>query len=172
MTGRITQLKQTGYDEYKLVLQVTERIQDFMNDRTANLVFSKNSHSGIKIADACLVRKEYYVVPKSYLMQSGEDYGFLIKGENAVYFQKMSIMDVKDDLVYFSLPEGMSPGFTIQNASGDETLSVGQTGYLYGVYLINGGFEQFESVDIIYQAQGYSIVKGIELYDRVKVNRD
>jgi len=172
MTGRITQLKQTGYDEYKLVLQVTERIQDFMNDRTANLVFSKNSHSGIKIADSCLVHKEYYVAPKSYLMQSGADYGFLVSGADSVYFQKVTVADVKDDMVYFTLPEGMSPGVTIQSASSDQTMVIGETGYLYGVYLINGGYEQFESVDIIYQAQGYSIVEGINLYDRVKVNRE
>ena len=172
LTGRITQLKQTGYDEYKLVLAVTERIQDFMNDRTANIVFSKNSHSGIKIADSCLVHREYYVAPKSYLMQSGADYGFLVAGTDSVYFQKVDVADVKEDTVYFSLPEGLSPGFTIQNASSDQSLVTGQTGYLYGVYLINGGYEQFESVDIIYQAQGYSIVKGINLYDRVKVNRE
>lgn len=169
LTGRVTKLEQVAYDMYKLVITCTERIQDFMTDRTATLVFSKNSHKGIKISDSCLVQREYLIMPKDYLMMSGDEYGVMVQGAVGNYFQPIDVQATKDETVYFSLPEGESSNITIMMEGTDETMRVGETGYLYGVYLINGGFEQFRSVNIKYQAQGYCIVEGITLYDRVKI---
>lgn len=172
LTGRVTTLEQTGYDEYKLVLKVNERIQDFMNDRIATVVFNKNSHSGIKISDSCLVQESYFVIPKKYLMQSGNDYGMMVVSGEDTKFQKINVIDTDEEVVYYSLPEGVSPVQTIQMQDSLETMVTGATGSLYGVYVVNGGYEQFESVKVKYQGQGYSLVEGIQLYDRVKVNRD
>lgn len=172
LTGRVATLDQTGYDEYKLVLKLTERVQDFMHDRIATIVFNKNSHTGIKISDSCLVSREYFVIPKKYLMQSGDDYGYVVVGNNGSYFQKITIVSTDDDWIYYSLPEGAPTTVTIQMQSTLDTMLTGATGSLYGVYVVNGANEQFESVTVLYQAQGYSIVEGINLYDRIKINKD
>lgn len=172
LNGRVTTLEKTGYDEYKLVLKMTERVQDFMNDRIAMVVFTKNNHYGIKVSDSCLVTKDYYVIPKKYLVQSGDDMGYMVMGNDSTYFQKVTVVDTDDDWVYYSLPEGAPTTVTIQMPGTLDTMLTGATGSLYGVYVVNGGFEQFESVRVKYQASGYSIVEGIDLYDRIKINRD
>jgi len=48
-------------------------------------------------------------------------------------------------------------------------MTQGSTESVNGVYVVNGGYEQFVIVTIEYQAQGYAIVKGIKMYDRVKI---
>ncbi|MCF0135877.1 MAG: hypothetical protein HUJ69_05585 [Lachnospiraceae bacterium] len=170
--GRVTTLQETGYDQYKLVIKLTERVQEFMNDRIATIVFNKNSHTGIKLSDACLLTREYLVIPKKYLMKNGEDYGYLVLGNDTSYFQKITIVDEDDEWVYYSLPEGAPTTVTIQMQSSLETMLTGATGSLFGVYVVNGGHERFQSVKVKYQAQGYSIVEGVDLYDRIKINRN
>ena len=57
----------------------------------------------------------------------------------------------------------------IQKPNSSDRMSLGQTSSVSGVYVVNGGYEEFKIVSIVYRSQGYAIVEGIQMYDRVKV---
>lgn len=171
LQGEIESLEQVGDNQYKIVLNINTRVQEFMNDRIANLVFTKNSHSGIKISESCLVQQDYYTIPSSYVVSSGNAKGVLVVGSDGnAAFNEVNIVYNDEEKAYIELPEGLSPGVTIQAENSTDTTTIQQTETLSGVNVVNGGYEQFEVVQVEYQAQGYAIVSGIELYDRIKIN--
>ena len=154
---------------YKLVIKMTTRVQDFMTDRIADIVFTKNSHSGIKISDSCLVEQDCYVLPKDYVAESNGYTGVLAISGEEVRFVNLDILLTDDGLSYFMLPPDLLPGTLIQKPNSSDRMTVGQTSTVSGVYVVNGGYEEFKIVSISYRSQGYAIVEGIEMYDRVKV---
>ena len=171
LQGEIESLEQVGDNQYKIVLSINTRVQEFMNDRIANLVFTKNSHSGIKISESCLVQQDYYTIPSSYVVSSGNAKGVLVVGSDGnAAFNEVNIVYSDEEKAYIELPEGLLPGVTIQAENSTDTTTIQQTETLSGVNVVNGGYEQFEVVQVEYQAQGYAIVSGIELYDRIKIN--
>ncbi len=170
LSGSIESIEKISRNEYKLVMKVITKMQDFMTDRTANLVFTKNSHSGIKISESCLVEREYYTVPRGYVTSSGDQDGLLVVNGESVSFVPIRVATVRDNKVYFELPSGLNVGQLVQKPEGTETVPVGAAETVYGVYVVNGGYEEFKIIKVTYQAQGYAIVEGINLYDRVKVN--
>lgn len=170
MTGTIQSLEKMGEDQYKLVLQINSKVQEFMNDRIANLVFTKNSRSGIKISDSCIVQQSYYSIPTSYIVNSGNEQGVLAVEGSGVNFKKLNVAAVIDGKAYVELGDGLQPGAVIQAENSTETTTISEMEQVDGVYVVNGGYEQFQIVKKIYQAQGYSIVEGINLYDRIKIN--
>lgn len=170
MTGRIQSLQQVGEDQYKLVLKINSHMQDYMNDRIASLVFTKNSHSGIKISESCLVQKEYYQIPSEYIVNSGNEKGVLVVEGSSVSFRKVNVVSVSEGMAFIELGEGLQAGMTIQAENSSDTTTISEIGTVDGVYVVNGGYEQFEIVQVEYRAQGYAIVTGIDLYDRIKIN--
>lgn len=170
MSGIIRGLEKKGDNQYKLILQVNSRMQEYMNDRIVNLVFTKDSHSGLKISDSCLVQKNYYVVPSSYLISSGGERGLLVSESSGVNFKKIQIAAVINDKAYIEPSDALSPETVIQMEDSTEIMTVGEIQQVEGVYVVNGGYEQFQVVDIKYRAQGYAIVEGITQYDRIKIN--
>ena len=170
MTGEIQSLEQVGESQYKLVLRINTKVQEFMNDRIANLVFIKNSHTGIKISESCIVQQSYYQIPQNYIVSSGSDRGVLVVEQNGVSFRKVNVVYSADGMTYIELREGIQPGAVIQAENSTDTTTISEVVSLDGVYIVNGGYEQFEVIQVDYRAQGYAIVKGIDLYDRVKIN--
>ncbi len=170
MTGIIQSLEQVGDNQYKLVLKLNSKVQEFMNDRIANLVFTKNSRRGIKISDSCIVQQSYYCVPAAYIVSSGNDQGVLAVEGSGVSFKKLTVAAVVDGKAYIELGESVQAGTVIQAENSTDTTTISEIEQVEGVYVVNGGYEQFQIIKKIYQAQGYAIVEGISLYDRIKIN--
>ncbi len=170
MSGRIQSLEQVADDQYKLVLKVNTNVQDIMNDRIANFVFTKNSHRGIKISESCIAKQSYYYVPNKYIVSSGTDYGVLAVESNGVTFRKVNVVATIDGISYIELSEGLSPGTMIQAENSTEMIPIGEMAEVDGVYVVNGGYEQYEIIQVKYRSQGYAIVEGLNMYDRVKIN--
>ncbi len=170
MSGRIQSLEQVGEDQYKLVLKVNTNVQDIMNDRIANFLFTKNSRSGIKISESCIAKRSYYYVPSKYIVVSGNEYGVLAVESGGVTFRKVELVASIEGISYIELPEGLSAGTMIQAENSTEIISIGEMAEVDGVYIVNGGYEQYEIIQVKYRSQGYAIVEGIHMYDRVKIN--
>jgi len=170
MSGRIQSLEQVGDDQYKLVLKINTNVQDIMNDRIANFVFTKNSHRGIKISESCIAKKSYYYVPNKYIVSSGTDYGVLAVEAGGVTFRNVNVVATIDGISYIELSEGLSPGTMIQAENSTEMIPIGDMAEVDGVYVVNGGYEQYEIIQVKYRSQGYAIVEGLNMYDRVKIN--
>ena len=93
---------------------------------------------------------------------------FAVNGDD-IRFAALDILLTDKGLSYFLLPEYLSPGTMIQKPNSSDRMSLGQTSSVSGVYVVNGGYEEFKIVSIVYRSQGYAIVEGIQMYDRVKV---
>lgn len=169
MTGRIESLEQMGDDQYKLVLKMNTNLLDIKNDRIANFVFTKNNHSGMKISESCIVKKSFYSVPSQYIVSSGRDYGVLALESNGATFRSVNVAATINGNSYIELSEGLSAGTMIQAENSTETMYIGDMVEVDGVYVVNGGYEQFEIIEVEYRSQGYAIVKGIHMYDRIKI---
>lgn len=170
LRASVASLEKVEDNLYKLVLKLTVNVQKFMNDRIVNMVFTKNSHTGIKISESCIVKKEAYVLPRSYMVSSGSSRGVLLVNGDTVRFASVKVLDSDDVNYYILLPEGVEPGALIQKENSVEQMRLNTTHDVTGVYIVNGGYEEFETVRIVSESQGYVIVEGIQLYDRVKIN--
>ena len=161
------------YDEesgtYKLVIKMTTRVQDFMNDRIVDLIFTKNSHSGIKISESCLVDQDAYILPSDYVAEVDGQRGVLAVYGEEIRFVSLDILLEEKAMCYFLMPENLAAGTVIQKPNSSDRMSVGQTANVSGVYVVNGGYEDFKIVSVDYRSQGYAIVRGVEMYDRIKV---
>ncbi len=170
MSGRIQSLEQVSEDQYKLVLKINTNVQDIMNDRIANFVFTKNSHRGIKISESCIVKQSHYFVPNKYIVTSGTEYGVLAVESGGVTFRGVDVIASMDGISYIELPEGLAPGTMIQAENSSEMIAIGEMAEVDGVYVVNGGYEQYEIIQVKHRSQGYAIVQGLNMYDRVKIN--
>ena len=170
MSGRIQSLEQVADDQYKLVLKINTNVQDIMNDRIANFVFTKNSHRGIKISESCIVKQSHYFVPNKYIVSSGTEYGVLAVESGGVTFRGVDIIATIDGISYIELSEDLLPGTMIQAEGSSEMISLGEMAEVDGVYVVNGGYEQYVIIQVINRSQGYAIVQGLNMYDRVKIN--
>lgn len=173
ISGTVESLDQVGDDQYKLVLKMNSYIENYLTDRIVSLVFTKNSHSGIKISSSCIVTHDAYVIPSSYLTTvDGQEGVYVVstsaQGETKT-FVTLTIIKEKDDKVYFDLPGDLTPGSIIEDPDTGEQMAISETAEVYGVYVVNGGFQQFKGIDIVYESQGYAIVTGVDMYDRVRV---
>jgi len=169
MNGRIQSLEQVGDDQYKLVLKINTNVQDIMNDRIANIVFTKNSHSGIKISESCIAKKSYYYVPSKYIVNSGDSVGVLAVESGGVTFRPVKLVSTIEGISYIELTEGLAAGTLIQAENSTEMIAIGDMAEVDGVYVVNGGYEQYEIIQVRHRSQGYVIVEGINMYDRVKI---
>lgn len=169
MNARILSLTEDADKKYKLVLELDARMQAHDDERIANLRFVEESLSGIKISDECLVQQDFYCVPSSYILMSGSREGVMKRTETGDVFVGVSVVWREENEVYFRIKEDLRTGDRILQQGTSETMTVGDPRKLTGVYVINGGSEVFTVVKVLYQEQGYSIVEGIDLYDRVQI---
>jgi hypothetical protein len=169
MKGTIVSLTKENETTYKLVLELTSRMQEHDDERIAQLTFIENSISGIKLSNECLTEQSYYRVPKSYLLTSGSSEGVMRRTNSSESFVAVSVVWRDEEWVYFRITEDLQVGDRLLEQGTSETITLGDPCALSGVYVVNGSSEVFTIVDVLYQDQGYSIVDGIDLYDRVKL---
>ena len=87
-----------------------------------------------------------------------------------VTFRNVNVVATIDGISYIELSEGLSPGTMIQAENSTEMIPIGDMAEVDGVYVVNGGYEQYEIIQVKYRSQGYAIVEGLNMYDRVKIN--
>ena len=86
-----------------------------------------------------------------------------------VTFRPVKLVATIDGISYIELTEGLSAGTMVQAENSTEMIAIGDMAEVDGVYVVNGGYEQYEIIQVRYRSQGYAIVEGINMYDRVKI---
>lgn len=169
MKATVVSLTEDGEDWYKMVLALDSRMQAHDCERIAKLKFVEETRSGIKISDSCLVEKEFCSVPESYIVKSGSRTGVMKQTEQGVSFVQVSVQRREDGKAYFLLTDELKAGERIREEGTEQTMTVDNNSRLTGVYVMNGSSQKFTPVKVICHEEGYSIVEGIQLYDRLLI---
>lgn len=174
MTGEVELLERAA-EGWKLVLKLNKSMQAHDTERIATLRFVVREEHGIKISDLCLVSEDLYYVPRAFVTSTGSVRALLVLINGEAETVPVSIVFGDEENSYFRLPEGLSPGMTVMSVRTEEeqtvsqVLTLGDHRQVEGVYTVNGSNEVFRPVTVILRQDGYAIVDGLSLFDRVKL---
>jgi hypothetical protein len=160
--------------KYYLVLSLDDSMDRYAESRYVHIKIINNNISGLKIPNSSIVEKNFFTIPKSYVMQGNndDDAGFLRKTESSSEYISPTIYYESDDFYYVD-SESVSRGDVLCKPNSNETYVVGtDMGKLKGVYNVNKGYAVFKQIEILFQNNDYSIIKtgtnyGISMYDHI-----
>ena len=165
--------------KYYLVLTLDDSMDRYADSRFVHVKIINNNISGLKIPNSSIVKKNFYTIPKSYMMQGNNDdeTGFLLQsGAENVYITPTIYYETDD--YYYVDDEILTRGDKLIKPNSKEVYVVGSDmGSLEGVYNVNKGYAVFKQIEVLYQNDDYSIIKtgtnyGISMYDHIVLQGD
>lgn len=174
LTGEVLAKEQQG-EQYKIVLEISEYLSRYANQRLAHLEFRFSGEEGIQVPKECILQQSYYRVPEDYVYDSlGQDCLMIRQEEGDVLFPIDVVYtrageENETGYVYFEMPEGLTEGALMIQSGTDQVMSLGEQETLSYVYTVNGGYQQLQIVEILYETDRYAIVEGVKLYDQILI---
>lgn len=171
-----------GNKGYFAIIEMSDYIVHFLDDRFVNVDISLDSMEGLKIPTTSIVKKECFVVPEEYFTKGGDgEKTGLIKesydksGEVSYKFVECSGYTVDEDGMVYIDQSLFSKGEWIRNETNQERYQIAKTGKLEGVYNVNLGYIVFDYIEVLYWNEEYCIVKpntenGLSNYDHIVVD--
>jgi len=165
--------------KYYLILTLDDSMDRFADSRYIHIKIVNSNISGLKIPNSSIVSKEFFTIPKEYMISGNNDdeTGFLLQsGSDAVYISPTIYYETDD--FYYVDDEELSRGDKLIKQNSSDLYVVGSDlGTLEGVYNVNKGYAVFKQIEIIYQNDDYSIIKtgtdyGISMYDHIVLQGD
>jgi len=162
----------------------------FADLRYIEVEFQVDDEQGLKIPNTAIVEKEFYLIPQKFLVEQGEDKGFMKEiydenGQASVEFVNMTLYYADEEYYYVDPKESdfatgkekMPIGAYLVQPDTQERFQVGMNKTLQGVYNINKGYTQFRQINILYQNEEYTLVEegtsyGLTIYDHIVLNGD
>lgn len=160
----------------------------FADLRYIEVEFMVDDEAGLKIPNTAIVEKDFYLIPKAFLVEEGDEQGFLREvydenGQASAEFVNMTLYS-EDEEYYYVDPretdsvtgeEKLPIGSYLILTDSQERFQVGMTGTLQGVYNINKGYTQFRQIKILSQNEEYTLVEegtsyGLTVYDHIVLN--
>ena len=148
----------------------------YVQERYLDIELILEDESGLKIPKTSVVKKDFYIVPESYLTQGGnsKETGVLIdSGKDNAEFKKVDIYykDNETGMVYLD-PNVFEKNTVLIKPDSEETYSLKKTKSLKGVYNINKGYAVFKQIKILCESDEYYIVEsgndyGLANYDHI-----
>ncbi len=161
--------------KYYLVLSLDDSMDRYADSRYVHIKIIKNNISGLKIPNSSIVKKQFFTIPKSYMLQGNNDdsAGFLLQSENdkGEYINPVIYYESED--YYYIDNSDVKRGDVLLKPDSNEQYVVGSDlATLEGVYNVNKGYAVFKQIEILYQNNDYSIIKtgtkyGISMYDHI-----
>ncbi|WP_090545393.1 HlyD family efflux transporter periplasmic adaptor subunit [Pseudobutyrivibrio sp. OR37] len=165
--------------KYYLILSLDDSMDRYADSRFVHIQIINNNISGLKIPNSSIVEKEFYTIPKDYMVMGNNDdnAGFLLKSEAGNVVINPTVYYENDDFYYID-NELVSRGDRFIKPNSNEEYVIGaDTGKLKGVFNVNKGYAVFKQIEILYQNDDYSIIKtgtsyGISMYDHIVLQGD
>ncbi len=165
--------------KYYLILSLDDSMDRFADSRFVHVKIINNNISGLKIPNSSIVEKEFFTIPKDYMIQGNNDdeAGFLLQSGSDSLYVTPTIYYESDDYYYVD-DEILARGDKLIKQNSNELYVVGSDmGTLEGVYNVNKGYAVFKQIEILYQNEDYSIIKtgtnyGISMYDHIVLQGD
>lgn len=160
----------------------------FADLRYVEVKFLVDDETGLKIPNTAIVEKEFYLVPQDFLVEQGEDKGFMKEvydenGKASVEFVTMTLYYADEEYYYIDPKESdfatgkekMPIGTYLVEPDSQERFQIGMNKSLQGVYNINKGYTQFRQINILYQNEEFTLVEegtsyGLTIYDHIVLN--
>ena len=164
-----------------VALTFTNSMVTFCTDRFIDIELILEDETGLKIPNSSIVEKEFFIVPKDYVIQGGNSNGYgvmketyLEDGSASTEFVETTIYN-ETDTEYYLDDTVLRIGDDIIKPGSTETYTLSKRGSLTGVYNINKGYADFKQINILYQNEEYSIVKsntqyGLSVYDYIALD--
>ena len=162
-------------------LTFTNSMITFCTDRFIEIELITEAEKGLKIPQSSIIQKEFYIVPKEYVTQSGENgrEGVLREtytedGKATTEFIETTIYNATETEYYLDDSQ-LRSGDDIIKPDSTEKFTISKKGSLVGVYNINKGYADFKQIDILYENDEYAIVKsntqyGLSVYDYIALD--
>jgi hypothetical protein len=159
-------------------LNFTNSMITYCNDRFLDIELLLENQSGLKIPNSSIVKKTFFLIPKDYFTQGGDNNSDGVlrdryddKGNKSEEFVETEIYGEKGDSYYVD-DSVLRNGDTLTKPKATDKYPISETGTLVGVYNINKGYAEFREISILYQNDKYSIVKpnttyGLSAYDYI-----
>lgn len=159
-------------------LTFTNSMVTFCTDRFVDIELITEEETGLKIPNSAIVEKEFFIVPKDYVIQGGnsDSYGVMREtfdenGNATTEFIETTIYNATENEYYLDDSQ-LRIGDYILKPDSTEKESISKRGSLIGVYNVNKGYADFKQINILYQNDEYSIVKsntqyGLNVYDYI-----
>ncbi len=167
--------------DYFAALTFTNSMITFCTERYIDIELILEEEKGLKIPNSAIAEKEFFLIPKEYITQGGndDDWGVLLEsydedGNVTVTFVETDLYEETDDDYYVDDSVLRSGSCLIKPDSTDKYV-VSRTATLIGVYNINKGYADFTRIQILYQNDDYAIVKsnttyGLSEYDYIALD--
>ena len=160
--------------KYYLILSLDDSMDRYADSRFVHVKIVNNNISGLKIPNSSIIEKEFYTIPKDYMVQGNNDdsAGFLLKSDAGNVVVNPTVYYETDDFYYVD-NEFLTRGDRLVKPNSNEEYVVGaDIDKLKGVFNVNKGYAVFKQIEILYQNNDYSIIKtgtsyGISMYDHI-----
>ena len=159
-------------------LTFTNSMVTFCTDRFIDIELILEEETGLKIPNSAIVEKEFFIVPKEYVTQGGNNYGYGVMreaygedGTATTEFVETTIYG-ETETEYYLDDMVLRVGDYIIKPETSEKEALSKRGSLTGVYNINKGYADFKQINVLYKNDEYSIVKsntqyGLNVYDYI-----
>lgn len=169
----------SGADQGTYVkLTFTNSMVTFSNERYLEIELLVHDETGLKIPNTSIAQREFYLIPTSYVTQSGDgdSYGVLREvvlenGKQSTEYVTVSIYSEVNGEYYVDA-DTLRSGDVLHKTDSTAVCSVSKKATLTGVYNMNKGYADFRQIEILYQNEEYAIVKsntdyGLNVYDLI-----
>ncbi|MCR5655020.1 MAG: hypothetical protein K6G07_05205 [Lachnospiraceae bacterium] len=168
-------------DDYTFVeLDFNNSMITFAKDRFLDVELALSDETGLKIPNSAIVEKEFYLIPKDYMIISGTEGNIVLRQsydeQGNAYAESVKVGIISENEEdYFVNTDALRPGDMLIMQDSSETYPVSRIGSLVGVYNINKGFADFKQITILEQNDEYSIVRsntqyGLTEYDHIALD--
>ena len=128
---------------------------------------------GSRFRDACVVTEHLLCAPSvlSFYQRNGDGSFKAAGGGGSGLCAGDGFME-RFGIANLLCAASREPPFRRRAADGrdpEETTTISNFEDVEGVYVINGGYESFHRITRLYQSNGYSIIEGVDLYDRILI---
>lgn len=163
-----------------LQLDFNNSMVTFVSDRFMDVEIISHEEVGLKIPLSSIVEKEFFLIPKDYVVETGKNGKPEICRECYLEDGTISIETLETEIYsfdektneYYLDSSFLSAGDKLHKMDGQTTYTVSKRATLIGVYNMNRGYADFKEIKILYQNDEYAIVKpntryGLNVYDYI-----
>ncbi|MBE5825674.1 MAG: hypothetical protein E7307_03465 [Butyrivibrio sp.] len=158
-------------------LTFTNSMLTFCRDRFLNIELITEDEKGLKIPVSSIVYKNFYLVPKSYIIKNNDGTTGVLRvkydeqGNETSEFIDIEVYS-ENDTEYYVDEEVLRSGDLLILTDSNSRFTVSKSDSLIGVYNINKGYADFRQITVLYQNDEYAIVKpntnyGLNVYDYI-----
>lgn len=168
---------QSGKDCY-LHLTFPNSMLRYLSDRYLEITVVVEEEQGLKIPNAAITEKPFYLIPKEYITSmNGSVTSVYVKDETAAVVKKNVTIyneDEEREVCYIDC-SALDEGTILIRTDSLQTYSVSEIGMLKGVYCINKGYAVFKQIKEVYAGEEYTIIEegtpyGVSNYDFIALD--